>query len=152
MSEFFPGASGRSHPCRTLFLAPETYSGLLTCRPIGKSLCTVLSHQVCVYLSQQLQETNIHTLLKKFFFNLFILRKRERQGEMERENPKQSPDLSAQSPMWGSNSQAVRSWPEPKPRDGHSTDGTTQAPLSFYFYGINTQEYNCRVVWCLFSF
>ena len=38
-------------------------------------------------------------------------REREREGERERDNPKQAPgsELSAQSPMWGSNSQTLRS-------------------------------------------
>ena len=52
---------------------------------------------------------------KKNFFNVYLfLRDRERQGasrrgaesERETQNPKQAPDteLSAQSPLWGSNS------------------------------------------------
>ena len=47
---------------------------------------------------------------------------RERQSvsrggaERETQNPKQAPgpELSAQSPMQGSNSRTTRSWPEPK--------------------------------------
>ena len=40
----------------------------------------------------------------------------EGQGERETQNPKQAPgsELSAQSPMQGSNSQTMRSWPEPR--------------------------------------
>ena len=40
----------------------------------------------------------------------------EGQRERETQNPKQAPDseLSAQSLMWGSNSQTMRSWPQPK--------------------------------------
>ena len=62
-----------------------------------------------------------------FFFNCFFnvyLFLRERESESEqgrgkergRQNPKQAPgsELSAQSPTWGSNSQAVRSRPELK--------------------------------------
>ena len=43
-------------------------------------------------------------------------REREKERERETQNPKQAPGsgLSAQSPMRGSNSQAVRPWPEPK--------------------------------------
>ena len=42
--------------------------------------------------------------------------KQKRGRERETQNPKQAPssDLSAQSPMRGSNSQNVRSLPEPK--------------------------------------
>ena len=58
-----------------------------------------------------------------FFFNIYsFLRDRDRvrvvEGQRRRgtQNPKQAPgsELSAQSPMWGSNPQNVRSLPEPK--------------------------------------
>ena len=63
----------------------------------------------------------IFYLKKKFYIYLF-LRDRERvwvgegQREKETQNLKQDPgsEVSAQSPTRGSNSQAVRSWPEPK--------------------------------------
>ena len=57
------------------------------------------------------------------FFLMFILgRQRDRmqagegQREKEKQNLKQAPGskLSAQSPMWSSNSQTMRSCPEPK--------------------------------------
>ena len=43
-------------------------------------------------------------------------RERGRERERDTQNPKQVPgsELSAQSPMWGLNSQTVRSRPEPK--------------------------------------
>ena len=56
-----------------------------------------------------------------FFFLMFIYFWKKdrvwagkRQRERETDNLKQAPDshLSAQSPMWGSKSQTVRSWPE----------------------------------------
>ena len=58
-----------------------------------------------------------------FFFKFFLTfifetesMKGEGQKEKETQNLKQAPGsgLSAQSPTWGSNSQTVRSWPEPK--------------------------------------
>ena len=60
-----------------------------------------------------------------FFFSMFLFifeterdRAWVRKGQREREtqNRKQAPgsEPSAQSPMWGSNSQTVRSWSEPK--------------------------------------
>ena len=62
-------------------------------------------------------------IMFKNFFKCFIYfwdRDRARAGEGQREretqNPKQAPgsELSAQRPIWGSNSQTRRSWPEPK--------------------------------------
>ena len=63
--------------------------------------------------------------LKKFFFNVYLfLRETEtecqwvrgRERERETQNRKQAPgsEPSVQSPARGSNSRAVRSWPEPK--------------------------------------
>ena len=54
----------------------------------------------------------------------------EGQRERETQNPKQTRDskLSVQSPMWGSNPQTVRAWPEQKPRVERVTEGATQAP------------------------
>ena len=57
--------------------------------------------------------------LKTFFFNVYsFLRDRAWVGEGQRgrQNPKQAPgsELAAQNPMRGSNSRAMRSWPEPK--------------------------------------
>ena len=62
-----------------------------------------------------------------FFFNFIYFLEREReterqsmsregQREEETQNLKQAPgsELSAQSPMWGSNPRATRSPPEPK--------------------------------------
>ena len=62
-----------------------------------------------------------------FIISLFILRETERvsRGGAEREGERQSQagfTLSAWRPMWGSNSQNMRSWPELKPRVGHLTD------------------------------
>ena len=61
----------------------------------------------------------------------------ERQRERETQNPKQAPgsELSAQSPMQGSNSQTARSWPEPK-LDAQPTE-PPRCPLS----GFN--EHHC---------
>ena len=61
--------------------------------------------------------------IKKIFFNVYLfLRQREteheqgRVRERETQNLKQAlgSELSAQSPTQGSNSRALRSWPEPK--------------------------------------
>ena len=54
--------------------------------------------------------------------------------ERETQNPKQAPgpELSAQSPTWGSNSQTARSWPEPK-SDAQPT-GPPRLPQRFFFY------------------
>ena len=61
--------------------------------------------------------------LSLFYFYLFIYFffwerecKQGRDRERETENSKQAPssELSAQSPMWGSNWWTSRSWPEPK--------------------------------------
>ena len=73
-------------------------------------------------LSRIRRSTNWATPVPLFYF-LEKERERDRvwagEGQREREtqNPKQAPgsELSAQSPTQGSNSQTVRSWPEPKP-------------------------------------
>ena len=53
-----------------------------------------------------------------FIFERERERERAVEGQRERktQNPRQAPgsELSAQSPMWGSNPQTVRSGPEPK--------------------------------------
>ena len=53
------------------------------------------------------------------------------QKERETRNPKQAPgsEPSAQSPTWGSNSQTMRSWPEPK-SDASLTE-PTRCPCIF---------------------
>ena len=62
-------------------------------------------------------------MVGKYFFNGYLFlrdRVQVREGQREREtqnpNPKQAPgsELSAQSSMWGSNSQTARSCPELK--------------------------------------
>ena len=54
-----------------------------------------------------------------------------REGQREGETDSQAGStLPAQSPTWGSNSQTVRSWPEPKSRVGRLTDGATQVHLA----------------------
>ena len=57
-----------------------------------------------------------------------------RERERETQNPKQAPgsELSAQSLMRGSNSQTVRSWPEPK-SDTLSTE-PPRRPCFLYFF------------------
>ena len=70
-----------------------------------------------------------------FFFFKFMYFEREteragaeeRQREKERENPKLA--LSVRSPMWGLNSQTVRSRPEPRPRVRCLTDWATPVSL-----------------------
>ena len=64
-----------------------------------------------------------------FFFNVYLFREREEVRESQAGYA-----LSAQSPMWGSIPQTVRSWPEPKSKVGCLTDWATQAPLSFYLF------------------
>ena len=51
------------------------------------------------------------------------------EGQRGRERVSQAwSALSAQSPMWSSNPQNMRSWPEPKSRVGHLNDWDTQTP------------------------
>ena len=74
-----------------------------------------------------------------YFFDvyLFILRERESRGGTEREGDKESQSGSAlpmQSPMWGSNSQSLRSWPEPKSRVRWLTDWATKVALTSGFF------------------
>ena len=58
--------------------------------------------------------------------------------ERETQNPKQAPgsELSAQSPMRGSNSQTVRSWPEPK-SDAQPTE-PPRRPTTWHFKKLNS--------------
>ena len=72
-----------------------------------------------------------------FFFKfIYFERQREREsagasrGEAGRESQAVF-TLSAQSPMQGSNSRTMRSWPEPKSRVRCLTDWATQAPCVF---------------------
>ena len=57
---------------------------------------------------------------------------RERERERERENLHQAP-RSAQSPMWGSISQTVRPWSQPKSRVGRFAGWATQVRLTCPF-------------------
>ena len=79
--------------------------------------------------------------LQIYFLNVYLFifeRKRggtcvrvSMQGRAEREREGESQAgsaLSAQSQMWGLNSQTVRSWPEPKSSVGPLTDWATQVP------------------------
>ena len=78
-------------------------------------------------------------------FIYFWEREREREREKETERERRCPCeqergrrwqlqagtvLSVQTLRWGSNSQTMRSWPEPKSRVRCLTDWATQAPLS----------------------
>ena len=72
----------------------------------------------------------------EIFLTFIYFWERQRQnasglGQREREgqnlNQAAGSELSAQSPTWGSNSQAVRSWPELK-LDAKLTEPPTQAP------------------------
>ena len=74
----------------------------------------------------------------EYFFKFIYFereRKRERAGKGQggkREREAQAGSaLSPQSPICGSNSRTVRSWPEPKPRVGHLTNWATQVPLEY---------------------
>ena len=78
-----------------------------------------------------------------FFFNFNVylfLREREstsgggseREGDTESEEQTAGPEPSAQSPMRGSNSQTVRSWPELKP-DAQPT-GPPRRPNLYVFF------------------
>ena len=84
---------------------------------------------------------------QKNYFLMFIFERKtwhewgEGQRERETQNLKQAPgsELSAQSPMWGSNPPTVRSWPKPKSRVRCLTDWATQAPLQislFFFFNV----------------
>ena len=76
---------------------------------------------------------------KKLMFICFWERERDRawagEGQREREtqNPKQAPrsQLSAHNLTWGSDSQTVRSWPEPK-LDSQPTEPSRHPWLLFY--------------------
>ena len=72
-----------------------------------------------------------------FFFNAYFLREREstlgRGREREREKSQAgSTPLSAQSPMQGSNSQTVRSWPKLKSRVGYWPTEQPRRPCTCY--------------------
>ena len=77
--------------------------------------------------------------------------RRGAERERETQNPKQAPgsELSAQSPIWGSNPQIARLWPEVR----HLTDCATQAPLElrvfFFFFlsRLHTQRRAQRGAW-----
>ena len=94
-----------------------------------------------------------------FFFNFFkfylFLRERawvgERQGERETQNLKQAPgaELSAQSPMRGSNSQTVRSRPEPK-SDTQPTEPPRRPCFLELFFHVIIYPSLGSAVWILF--
>ena len=76
-----------------------------------------------------------------FFLSAFIYFERatEHEWRRDREGERESQAGSAlptQSPMGGSIPWTMRSWPEPIPRVGCSTDWTTQVPLLVFFYQI----------------
>ena len=70
------------------------------------------------------------------FISLFILRERARvctsggRAEIGKTESQAGSAQTVQSPMWGSNSQTVRSWPEQKSRVRRLTDWATQALLN----------------------
>ena len=93
------------------------------------------------------------------FFNVYsFLRDRVQVGEGQKDrgtqSPKQAPgsELSAQSPMWGLNSWAARSWPEPK-SDAQPTE-PPRNPIKnvlisiLLFCFVNLFLSNCRLVCC----
>ena len=97
-----------------------------------------------------------------------LLRDRDRawagEGQREREtqNVKQAPgsELSAQSPMWGLNSRAVRSWPELKsdaqptepPRCPHLYHFQLETPCSVALVKINRDPSVANSLFKLFHF
>ena len=62
----------------------------------------------------------------------------QRERERETQNLKQAPssELSAQNPVWGSNSWTARSWPEPK-----LDVWATQMPRDFSFFNVGVYSY-----------
>ena len=75
-----------------------------------------------------------------FFFTVYLFlreKKRVHKWGMDRERGERESQvgsaLSAQSLMWGSNSQTMRSQPEPKPRVGCLTNWATHVPPEFTF-------------------
>ena len=104
-----------------------------------------------------------------FFFNLFYFeretdRQTDRQQGRGRERRKERESqagstLSAQSPMQGSNSWTMKSWPKPKSRVGCLTNWATQAPheqgscvycspcLLISWNKINVLRYGLMSVW-----
>ena len=84
------------------------------------------------------------------FFLKFIssfwkrLRESTSRGGAEREKESQvGSTLSMQSLTWGSISQTMSSWPEPKLRVGYLTDWATQAPLDFLRFYIRSFFCTC---------
>ena len=79
--------------------------------------------------------------LNKFLY-LFWEREREReragevQRERERKNPKQTPSCQHGAQLGAQTHEAVRSWPEPKPRVGRLTNWAAQASLKRIFNDI----------------
>ena len=101
----------------------------------------------------------LKSLQCSFQFLKFICFERERERERERtwagvgaerEGRRESQEgstLSAQSPTWGQNPRTVRSWPELKPRVGHSTDWATWAPqfnLLKICQKLSSREWSCH--------
>ena len=102
-----------------------------------------------------------HTL---FFLSLFILRERERErgntcvwageGREEKREFQAGSALSAQSPIWGLNSWAVKSWPESNSRVRRFTNQVTQAlwialtiDFNFFFFIYHLQSLYWPPVW-----
>ena len=81
----------------------------------------------CAIISSTLVENHLFFFLSLFVFERERERERERAGERQRERETQNlkqvagSELSAQSPMWGSNPQRARSWPELR-SDAQSTE------------------------------
>ena len=85
----------------------------------------------------------IYLILQHFKKFIYLFWKKERERERESEGGAERHTerefqagcvRSAWSPVWDSNSQIARPWPEPKPRAGRSTDWATQAPLKLSLY------------------
>ena len=69
------------------------------------------------------------------------------EGEEKRESPAGS-TLNAEPPL-GLNPTTLRTWPEPKPRVGHSTDWATQAPLPGSLFKPSLLFYYCMLLYFL---
>ena len=87
---------------------------------------------ICLSLMRSVKKTFVFTSreLSFIYFAKFSFKKKclfwERDGETESQAHS---TLPAQSLMWGSNSQTLTSWPEPKARTRCLTDWVTQVPI-----------------------
>ena len=90
-----------------------------------------------------------HFLIFLKVYHLFLLKERESTCGRGAERDGESSTLSAQSPMQGSISGTVTSWPGPKSRVGCLTDWAPQAPLHKIIF---ISDFHTMVLWNIATF